>query len=239
MKKIIFILLAATTFVACEKNNDAPPVNPGDFANQIKKTVYDGGQIHTYTYDGSGRIKTRTALNLEKIEYDYTAGKIVEKQFDATGVLKRTYTYELDTNGLVAKETRSDRPDFTETRLYNSDKQVVKFTDAENANIDIGEYFYSNGNLDSIRFISNGNWYSTAKMTYYTDKTNILDNDAFGEYAWGKRSKNMVKSEQYFFSDGTIGDKENYTYEYDAKGRVTKVISTEDGDIYTTTYSYE
>jgi hypothetical protein len=31
-----------------------------------------------------------------------------------------------------------------------------------------------------------------------------------------------MKSEQYFYSDGTSGDKSNYTYEFDAIGNATK-----------------
>ena len=240
MKKIFFFLLVSATLFACSKNTDgvANPGTPGDVSYQIKKSSYNTGTT-TYTYDASGRIKTKTYLGGERSEFEYQAGKVLEKEYDAAGILKVTYTYELNSNGIVEKETRSDMPGFSEIRLYNSDKQMVKFTIVENGGTSTGDYFYSNGNCDSARFSSNGIWNTTIKNTYYTDKANVLGFESSGQFFWGKKSKNLIKSEQYFFSNGSVGEKENYSYEYDAKGRVTKFTSEADNDLYITFYSYE
>lgn len=237
MKKIIFILLAATSFVACKKNNDAQPGSQADISDKIKKSTFGSG-VTTYSYDGSGRLKTKTFSNGGKNEFEYQPGKVIEKEFEPGGVLKQTYTYELNASGLGEKETRGDNPAFQNLRQYNSDKQLVKFTMTGNGT-EVGEYFFSNGNCDSLRVSFNGVWQYTNKMTYYTDKLNVLGYDRSGLYFWGQKSKNMVKSERYSYPNGSMGIPENYSYEYDAKGRATKMISEADGDIFITTLSYE
>lgn len=224
--------------VACKKNNDDQPGNPAAISDKVKKSTYDSGET-IFSYDATGRIKSRTYLNGSKTEYSYEPGKVYEKQFNNAGVLTLSYTYELDANSLVGKENRSDLPGSQTVYLYNSDKQTVKSTLVGNGNSSSRDYFYSNGNCDSSRLSSNGNWNTTIKTTYYTDKLNVLDYEKYGETFWGKKSKNLIKSEQYFFSDGTMGSIENYSYEFDAKGRVIKRTSEADGDIDVTYFSYE
>ena len=237
MKKIIIILLAAISFVSCKKNNDDITANPADISNKVKKSIYGSGST-TYVYDGMGRVKTQTYMNGSRTEFEYQPGKVLEKTYDPAGLLTLTYTYELNANGFAEKETRSNEPSFQEIRVYNNDGQVQKFTVLQNGSSSTGDFFYSNGNCDSARYSTNGNWNSTVKKTYYTDKPNMLGYEQFGESFWGKKNKNLQKSEQYFYTDGSAGNLESYSYEFDAKGRVTKQTSVVDNDIYITFLSY-
>jgi hypothetical protein len=239
MKNLLFIMLAAATLTACSKNNDDQPVNPVDGSEKVKKAVYESGpEFDSYVYDGAGRLKTRTSETGAKTEYEYQPGKVIQTLYNSDGSLNRVYTYGLDANGLAATETRSLQPDFLETRVYNSDNQILKSTWNIGSNVNVSEHFYSNGNCDSVRYSSNGNWDMTNKMTYYTDRLNTLDNSNFGRHFWGKGNKNLAKTGQYHYPDGSKGTLEEYAYEFDAKGRVLKKHSIEGGDTYTTTYDY-
>ncbi len=237
MKKIIFILLAATTVVSCKKNNDnTVPVNPVSLENKVKQVI--SGGTRTYSYDASGRLVQKLYADGGKSQFEYPAGKVIEKEYKTDGSLKEIYTYDLDANGLVGKETWSSNPSYQELRVYNNDKQQIKATTTYNGVISTADYFFSNGNCDSVRFSAPSGWQSTVKRTYYTDKPNVLDYDATGQTWLGHKSKNLIKTEQYFFSNGSFNPAVMYTYEFDAKGRIVKETNEYNGDIDIVYYKY-
>lgn len=69
---------------------------------------------------------------------------------------------------------------------------------------------------------------------FYTDKTNTIDYENMGIYFFGKQNLNPIKQEIEVSAEWPA-DTTTYTYEYDTKGRITKMIF-DFGDYYTYTY---
>ena len=224
MKKLITIFTAGISLLLFSCNKSDTIDNPSGGSNTMSKIKTWSGSngIATYTYDAGGRCQQVTYSDGSKNTYEYTTGKVIQKNFNTAGVNIVTYVYDLDTDGLKIKESRSSDVTFSEVAIYNTDKQIVKFIVHQNGKVFSGDYFYSNGNCDSVRFSTNGVWYSSAIKTYYTSKPNSLTYDTEGIAFMGKSNKNLLKTEQYKYSDGTTADISTYAYEFDEKGRVGK-----------------
>ncbi len=232
MKKIFFLLFTAAGFMACKKSNTDAPVNPGNSVAKIK-TWTSGANVSTYNYDAQGRITSSINSNGSGYEYQYSNGTVLEKAFSAGHVLNKTYTLELNTDGNVIRRTDNNNPVLEELYIYNADKTLAKHIGHyAGGNTQVIDYFYKNGNCDSLRFTgNNGNWSLTIQKTYYTDKTNGISSENRGEFFWGKSSSNLLKSEVYKYPDGTTNTPGSYTYEFDANGRVVKITGTQGNNI--------
>jgi YD repeat-containing protein len=238
MKKLLFLLLATAGFVACKKSSVDAPVTP--VSNETKvKTSTSGTTISTFYYDSKGRQLKIENSNGSKEEYEYLPGIINRKSYSTSGVFVFAYKYELNADGLVYRSTISNNPSYEELRQYNADKTLAKYLFKANGLTNSADYFYSNGNCDSVRFIGNdGKWSSTNIHTFYTDKINVLTDAITGEDFNGKDDKNMLKSDIYRYPDGTTNDMATYTYAYDAQGRVIKSTRTQGNDISINLISY-
>lgn len=233
MKKKLFTTAAfiAVIFISCKKSDqvDNPSANVS-LEGRIK-TWAGGSGITTYTFDSQGRCKAEEQSSGTKSVYEYQPGKVLQKIYNASNSLTSEYDYELGPDGYVAKETRPGFPTFSSTRIYNNDKQLVKIVSFINGSNQVIDYFYSNGNCDSSRFSTNGIWNSSIVYTYYPDQLNSIGNSAQGVSFYGVSSKNLLKSEQYTYPDGTKLEMTVFTYEYDAKGRAVKYTGTRGGNI--------
>lgn len=233
-KNLFFTAIAVAALVSCKKeNNSLPPGGQGQGNNtesKIKEWTGNSGMT-TYLYDGSGRCTQYSSSTGSKVTFEFTGNKIVQKQFNNAGVNDFTREYELNASGLISKETRPGDPDFEAVLLYNSDKQVVKKIYHMIGGTQTIDYFYNNGNCDSTRYHMNSSWTTTVKFTYHTDKPNTISYEAMGMPYFGKESKNLNKTEQYFYPDGTSGTVTQRSYEFDAAGRVIKQTGVQGGNI--------
>jgi hypothetical protein len=222
MKKLVFLLLATVSFVACRKNSMDAPVVQGNNDAKVK-TWTVGANIASYFYDSKGRVLKIENSNGSKTEYEYLPGTINRKIYNTTGVLVFTYKYELNSDGLAFRSTISNNSSYEELRQYNAEKTLAKYLFKANGLTNSADYFYSNGNCDSVRYIGNdGNWSSTKINTFYADKINVLNDAVTGGDFNGKNDKNMLKTEIYKYPDGTTNDISTYTYQYDVQGRIIK-----------------
>ncbi len=241
MKKQIFLFAGALTALflfSCKKENTGAPAGTGNTGSRIKSIAGNWG-TSDFTYDASGRPTLVSYSNGSKTVYEYSPGHINQKAFNTAGVNTETYQYELNQDGVITKETRASSPSFNEIRIYNSEKQIVKKITNINGTTQVIDFFWSNGNCDSSRFTNNGNWSSTIIRTFYTDKPNTLGYDIYGTPYYGKDSKNLMKSEQYTYPDGSAINPTMVNYEWDAQGRVTKETRTQGGNIGISYYSYK
>ncbi len=239
MKKqfILMSTIATVLLFSCKKENISNPAANGMNGSRIKTWV-TASSVSNYTYDASGNLTALTYSDGSKKTYDYQPGKITEKIFDAGGINTQAYVYELNADGLVSKETSPQIPGFDIVTIYNSERQIVKTVAHANGLIQSADYFYSNGNCDSVRFSTGNTWNSSVIRSYYPDKLNSLDYDSQGTSFYGKGNKNLEKTEQYFFSDGSKGDLVTYSYELDAKGRAVKQTTSSGANLEIGLISY-
>jgi hypothetical protein len=235
MKKIIAIAFAATCFVACKKENEAEsiPVN-----NAPKyKTVDFGSKPDNYTYDQYGRQVKIVSFDGSRVESSYSKGRVTRIHYDASGAVFRTYTIELNADGLQAKSYYKEAPGNYTAYEYGQDKRPSKVTSLNNGQLDLAEYYYKDGNLDSIRYYRNNAWTLTNVMEYWLDQPCVQKGPNAGIMYNGEPSKNMCKSLTHNSANGT-SVKENYSYEYNAQGLLTKLTEVTNGNTQTGFYTY-
>jgi len=221
---ILLALLSGIILISCSKKDTTPNADPGNTTDRIKSETGDWG-TSSYKYDGSGRQITTDYSNGSKRTYEYGAGTVTEKYYNSSAVLTQTYVFELNSDGLVAKETMPGVPGFQVTNIYNSDKTLAKSVTLQNGVSNSIDYFYSNGNCDSSRHSTNGTWSLTIKNTYYTNKANAFALQNYGLSFFGKDDNNLQKTEQYTYPDGSALDMTTWTYEFDGQGRPVKQTS--------------
>lgn len=237
MKKQLFLLTAITSILiySCKKDSGNLP-SPGNNSASLVKTE-TGASIYTYKYDASGR-STEITYPTGKTTYEYQGNKVTKKYFNTNGVMTSSYIYDLDANGLVSKVSKVGDPNYQENWFYNSDKQIIKQINQYNGVSDVRDYFYSNGNEDSVRVTYNGQFSHTVRFSYFTDKLNLLNYANYGVGFFGKKSKNLIKTEQYFYADGSTNDEQQSSYEVDGNGKVTKGTYKSGQNIEIIYYSY-
>jgi YD repeat-containing protein len=215
---------------SCKKESTSNPAAGNTGVSKIK-TWTGGSYITNYTFDAAGRCTREDYNDGSKSTYEYLAGKVILKRYNSSGVNTDTYNYETDANGLATKVTRPNNLTYDETIIYNNDKQAVKRITHISGTTQVIDYFYSNGNSDSARITTNGNWQTTIKRTFFTDKLNSLSNEAQGTGFYGKDNKNLLKTEIYTYADGSTNTPSAYNYEFDAQGRAIKETRTQGGNI--------
>ena len=217
MKKIIAILFAAINLVACKKDNDTQII-PVNNAPKYKTLEYKG-EVTTYTYDGYGRQVKLVESDGSRTETSYSKDKVTQQQFNADGTPNRTITIWLNKQGLQSRMELSDKPGAYTEYKYNAQQQLTRTDSKNGADISWSELYYTGGNLDSTRYYQNGVWTLTNVYTYYLDKENVQIGANAGILFYGADKKNLMKSQTHVAPNGTITPEE-YSYEFDALGRI-------------------
>ena len=216
-------------FVACKKDNSAlapqseklvtqkvnkpsaPTRVKTEISNYASKTYYYNADLNSLGYTGS-----------LSATYSYPdALHIIEA---GTAVLETHY--DLNKKGLIEKGINTNSDIYY---LYNSKNQLTeRFIQGHDGDIDVLIYIYKDGNLDSLKSFAGDILSSYQTFTYYTDKPNVLNNETFGEAFRGAESKNLLKSSTFHgFNDTQVRD---YSYSFDALGRVTTKSNTINGN---------
>ena len=221
MKHGLFILILVTIFSGCDKSNLDAPAMRLEESLKVKTATY-GSTVFNYTYDTQGRQLSCDNSDGVKRKYDYAIGSIKESIY-----INRTFEYfyknDLNADGLCVKETKSNAPGYEQLYEYNPDMTLSRVITKNNGSITQRmDFFYSNENCDSIRFITNGAHTLTIVKEYYPDKPNVLNNEVFGNPHYGRSSRNMIKTETYINAGGSTGSCTNFLYDYDSMGRVSK-----------------
>jgi hypothetical protein len=233
MKKTLLILVAATLALlptSCKKETTKTDNGGGngaattclvisvdggaivyDAQNRITSMNQDG-QAATYTYSGNKAIVAIIGDSMN-VNAEYTlnssnypaSGKFVTSYMGIPITLNFTYTY--DSEGHCTKS-----------------KQSITFFGQElNSIVD---YEYTNGNLTKETAYDEvtPEEKDVTTYTYFTDKTDsraLSMSKTFIIDVQGKGSKNLIKQSVTTDLDGSSVIV-NYTYEYDATGKVTK-----------------
>jgi hypothetical protein len=246
MNKLIIILSAVVFFASCKKNDTAPQPEPiGDRIKSISITTQNvsgsGTYSYTYGYDDKGRVTySRITHTGDSTSYTYSGNTITERLFSG-GVVVGTGTIELNSAGQVRQSTTVSG--VQNAYSYNSDGYLSSGSFVFSSGTSTNTYYYSATKLlDSIVYMYNIAGV-ISKQTYIYDqymtgnrKTNGVKN--FGETWWGKDAE-VPYQRRTRIVDGGTPEITTYSYEFDAKGRISKQVSLQPGPLtVTTTYTY-
>jgi hypothetical protein len=235
MKKITGFFCIAILFAACKKGNDPtqePPQTPSN--NKIKWSVYGGStDTATYEYYTDGLEKKYSFPNGQRTETVKSPGKITVTSYTVSGSVISITEHILNANGL-RDSLKFNSTTFATVFEYNSNMECTRIRTVNTqtgALVTESLFYYLNGNRikDSS---SSGN---ITLYEYYTDKVSTIeDNPNVGRLYMAKGNKNCKKKETYIAPFGVISVTD-YTYEFDASGRVTRFIysgTSSNGSVY-------
>lgn len=243
INQIAIALLSIFLFIACKKNEVLKPSAAEEIAvaGNAKKpqpviskvhTRTTGNDVRTYTYDGMGRqLQSQSSVTNTSV-YEYDGSLVDHKLYYPGGTLSGTTVGQLNSNGLLTTYTSTNANGtfaLSGTYSYNAQGQQtgqeVSFVNGDHA---VGTFQFQSGNLVDIKSHLNGALSWTKSFTYYGNKVNTLNNEAFGQPYYGTSSKNLVKSMVFTITGGATTT-ENYDYEFDSQGRVAKVKTVKNG----------
>lgn len=229
--------LSAVVVTGCKKDNNlSTPVSPA--ANDSRVKTYTGNDIATYLYDANGRVVKVEYQSGSKSTWEYGSGVIKKHDYTTNGTLNYTYTFELNDNSKVQKTTISNNPGYLLLTQYYPDGTPSKEIFTINGTTTIQDFFYSNGNCDSIRHSDASGWKFTRYFNYYIDKKNVLDYSIWGLDYLAVKSKNLLKTESGIYSNGDAQEPIDFFYEFDNAGRVVKQTSKQGANQNISLYTY-
>ena len=236
--RAVSALLAALLFmVSCKKEKADQPVV--ESPRQLVKITYsnDPGSPIGLKYDVKGRlVEYATPYSSSKLAY-------TNNVFSATFTNQNNFMYyeyqngKLDNNGrLLEADGTYHQPNQPDTHYkiiftYNADGYITRLTNTNLAsgNVSQDDYTYTNDNLTSDINTYNGQPNYRLDYTYYDDLPNKLAVDVYPEILnfytdglTGKRSKNLVKTEQNHTAQNVLQTSYLYTHELDAQGYPVK-----------------
>jgi YD repeat-containing protein len=242
----IGLALVSLSLTACQENLEPaipidPPVeephepSPSD-AWRLKTSVSSEGDTSFYKYDHLWRLVESTFTDGSRATYVYDADHITHNIYILNSdIIDYSFTYKLNADGLIEEQTKSNNPSYKANFFYNADHQVIKEVYTNNGKHYLRDYFYTDGNLDSVSYHLDGNWTYTYIHDQYDDILNCLSHKQFGREHSGKESKYLFKS-WTSRSPSPIENTVYSTYSFDALGRV--IAKTNYFNEVPSTYTY-
>lgn len=228
---LLFALLSLLIICsACDDSDNQPAENKIPLIKTETWYTYDGqqwGTSTTYEYDRQGRI-AKSSNGEEITSYAYEPGKVFVNTYSVADKITRNDTILLNDNGLQMTF-------YGFTLEYNAEGYLVSAPELRAMPPSMQTLTILNGNtVKSTPKFWNQSYMLTT--TYkFRDSLNTIGRENKGITWCGKQDKNLL-SEQFELTKTTGRDYEwlyKYTYELDAKNRVTKKISTDErGEAY-------
>jgi YD repeat-containing protein len=237
MKKSLIILVAATWALlptACKKESTSKTDNGSGNATTCLVTSLDGGAVN---YDAQNRI-TSFSTDGQSASYTYNGSKVViaisGDSMNATAEFNLN-SMNYPATGKISTVVSGLPITINYTYTYNADgrctkaKQSLAFFGQEM--VTVTDYEYTNGNLTKETSYDEATpeEKDVIAYTYLSDKTDsraLSMSKVFIADFQGKGSTNLIKNSTSTTFDGTVTII-NYTYEYDASGKVTKETQTD------------
>lgn len=194
-----------------------------------------------FTYDNgklSSVITTGSSASSKNFSYSGNTINIIEK--DGSGAIDNTKEITLNSNNKIGTITEKDPSGTIQnimTCYYDANGDLQRTISIYSGGTpDTTDFIFSGGNLFSVK--SPGST-SMTTLSYFTDKTwqegDYIKLIQFVDYgAFYIQNKNLVKS--LSFGSST----QDFSYEYNSAGRITKLTMTSGGIVSNTvTYSYD
>lgn len=225
-------------FFSCNEKDTTEEIIPLAFPKIKSVTYYENNRvqlINSFEYDSLGRcakMATTTVNNTDNTSftryntYRYTPGKVlvnrIYDEFNHSG----QDTIFLNEQGLRIKTANGN-----EVREYDANGFLLQRKEFKPVAVtEVYSFEVSNENtvkiIDTIELTTDTTVSSTVYYTFIPNSVNTIGSQNMGFYFEGKQNKNLVKD---YHTDILYRDpalyRDSYSYEYDAKGRVTKRTS--------------
>ena len=262
MKKITVLLclcLVSACIFSCKKTSSEDP------ASQVKTILKAVTQCDSsgtnvtqiFEYDAEGRLLSSKVHDTVVYSLTYSQGKVELELYSEPGVLWAKVTYYLDQTGLASSSVwtfpsvSNNRPSFNrclylpfyvskatattadtsrEYYFYNQSGYLVNSIYSSAYMSDTSVYVIQDGNTVSQSHVS-GTYSSTTNYTFFLDHLNTIDAHNNGIFFLGQDDKNPLKK------SSSPAWTEEFTYDYDSFGRVTRQQSSELDHWYLFTYT--
>lgn len=252
--KLMFVVcvIFLSAFYSCKKSeNNGTPATSQTRIKGVTFTDTSGNTFESslYAYDDQGRLTTMSYIytvlpSQGTMRFEYSANKVVRKEFTTGTNPVDILTYDLNSSGLAVKGV-----EVTYDSLGNSTGDTIFSTwQYDQSGYLIHHLQYHNpdstGLLDYTYQVSGGNTVSSTLQTgaysttftyeYWPDSKNSISNLTMGQSFLGTPPANLLKSESVS-GYPTM----SYTYLFDSQGRVTKEqVQSSGGDIYQLGFTY-
>ena len=216
----LIFLFAIVSFTGCDKdsnNKHSTPTNPVEVVKKQLSQVINSSFSKMIDYDEQGRpVKVRYD-NGQNDTIIYNENSVVFKYYYDDPQNMEIGTLPLNSQAYISKlfgiTISYDENNYMQIPgLIWKDENISSFS----------------GEMEGLRF--------QASAEYYTDKFNLEDIsqliDGYIEFGHtissllGKTSKNLVKSVKYEFNNDVYDFQENFSYEFDSDGYITKLTIT-------------
>lgn len=239
LKTLLFISITFVVVTGCKKNKDTPDNEP---VHRVKTYTPNGGTANLYEYDSEGRV-IRTTEGLWRWEYTYTANLVTENVY-YNNVLQTTNHHQLNSQGLNVKTSLVlPASPMYYTYAYNNAKMITVEEVHDGSMLYRTNYYYTGTRLDSTRSFDN-DVLDRRQLFEYSDTANTIGNQHFGFQHMGYEGPKAKRKLTYYYYNaaGVLLNVQvnNYRYELDAQGRITREMmnSTPAGIARDISYTY-
>lgn len=234
---VVFAALTLSIFSACKKDNDKKAS-----CKLVTVTQNSGGTISVIniTYNNDGKISTlNTSSSNSSTNKVFTYSGNTINIITTSGSSTSRDSVTLNSSGR-ASNIRSFRDmtgtDWTNQSFEYNGNDLLKIheTSEDDNTPSTSVATYISGNMVSLATTS-----STSTLEYFTDKKiqqgDYLELATVIQYGVGiYPHKNLLKT-----IDGGGGNFNNFNYEFDADGKISKLVVTGGGSTVTLTYQYQ
>lgn len=232
-RTVAWVLLACciTVVAACSKKGSSNSQNHCKISAVTDSAIGQSSVAYYFNYNDNGQVATIVQSEGKMIKAFTYANNLVVVKTTAAGALQSTDSILLNSGGLMTSRVSTDGTNRkVQTFSYSANGQIQTMTSQYNTNTPaVTAYQITNGDVTGS---SDGSSYS-----YYTDKPY-----AAGDYfqisqmlnygAYFIKNAHLLKSVQ---SGTTVA---NFTYTFDANGKITSLISISTAIAQLITYSY-
>lgn len=245
MKYTLVSILSLIFFYSCTKPTDPSPA-AGDLC-LVKSVKQDNDTILKFDYDSQDRVSQYWSpwLAIENLEphiFYYNGNEVMEKYVDGYSNAQPDsgFTqYTLNNEGFITRTVQL----FTSTQFYDT---TYYFYDAagyllrSTRGASASNFYYSNGNLDSVLFEWNGSLTGSSTKYEYTSHLRPANFPTQGyPMIKGKESKNLESKILHYMSPTEVEAEDVYTYPGYTSGPVGIYTMTRNQNLQTYRLEYQ
>lgn len=253
LKTFAATVILVTTIMSCKKQATVTPAPTNSKAGKkiaqvdyMYENVLD--DVSKYKYDNGGRIISNIETDYtDYFEYQSASKLLVTRKSNSDNSIIRTFEATLNEQGFITSMISKDKNGTiseTTTITYDNEGYLIKnFTQAINSSYG-REYVIENGKIISFKKYNNGVQTGNGVYTVDVSKENKQSFTAWGYWhsqnLFGKPLKYLTIEFKEFDNAGVVKWHAKDTYERDADGDVTKIVTqfVSEGTTGVTTYKY-